>query len=160
MILLVSSSVKSSQCASAIAETTGVPTKISSSFHAAAEQLRNHDHQLVVIDLGLAEADPEAGEALIQELSTAMPLYVNFAISGLDRVVREVRAGLLRHKREVVSARRSAEENLRNELKGTVTALLLSCEMALQVPGLPQAAEVKMLAVDELAREVKLKIEA
>jgi len=48
---------------------------------------------------------------------------------------------------------------LRNELKGTVTALLLSCEMALQAPNLETSAEAKMRAVYELAQEMRAKLE-
>jgi hypothetical protein len=77
----------------------------------------------------------------------------------MDRVVREVRAALHRRKREVLLARQGAEENLRNEFKGTITALLLSCEMALQTPNLQAAAEVKMRVVYELAREMRVKLE-
>jgi len=48
---------------------------------------------------------------------------------------------------------------MRNELKGTVTALLLSCEMALQAPNLETSAEAKMRAVYELAQEMRAKLE-
>jgi hypothetical protein len=44
-------------------------------------------------------------------------------------------------KKEAVLARQGAQQALRNELKGTVTALLLSCEMALQAPNLETFAE-------------------
>ena len=159
MILLVTSSAKAPECARAIENVTGESTRIAASLRDASNQLREAQYELVVIEQGLAEADSEEADALLQHLDVAMPLYVNFAISGIDRVVREVRAALHRHKREVLAARRSARENLRNELKGTVTALLLSCEMALQVNGLPQAAELKLHTVDELAREMKQKLE-
>jgi hypothetical protein len=36
--------------------------------------------------------------------------------------------------------------------------LLLSCEMALQVPELPPPAQTKMQAVEALAREVSAKL--
>ena len=77
----------------------------------------------------------------------------------MDRVVREVRAALHRRKREVLLARQGAEQSLRNELKGTITALLLSCEMALQTPDLHAAAEAKMRTVYELTREMRAKLE-
>jgi hypothetical protein len=37
--------------------------------------------------------------------------------------------------------------------------LLISCEMALDVPNLPVFAETKMRAVDALAREMRTKLE-
>jgi hypothetical protein len=84
-------------------------------------------------------------------------MYANFAISGIDRVARELRAALHRHKREVVVARQSAEQTLRNELKGTLTALMLSCELALQAPD-QTTAEVKVRQVYELALEMRNKL--
>ena len=91
-------------------------------------------------------------------MGMATPLYINLAISGIERVIRELRTALHRRKKEMLIARQGAEQKLRNELKDTVTALLLSCEMALQVPTLPTAAEVKLRAVDNLARAVREKI--
>jgi hypothetical protein len=69
-----------------------------------------------------------------------------------------VRWALLRRKREVLSAKNDAEQALRHELNDTLTALLLSCEMALQVPELPALAESRMQAVEALAREVSVKL--
>ena len=57
-------------------------------------------------------------------------------------------------------ARQGAQQALRDELKDTVTALLLSCEMALQVPDLPSIAEDRMRAGVELAREMRKKLGA
>ncbi|GAC1431353.1 MAG: hypothetical protein NVS1B11_12210 [Terriglobales bacterium] len=88
----------------------------------------------------------------------ATPLYLNFAIGGIARVVRECRLALLRRKKEESNARLSAQQNLRNELKGPITALLLSCEIAMQSPGLPPGAELKLREMNELARNVRSKL--
>jgi hypothetical protein len=50
------------------------------------------------------------------------------------------------------------ERQLRNEMKGTITALLVSCELALQSQGLPDVAENKLRTVDELARELSARL--
>ena len=56
------------------------------------------------------DAEPDAGEAILQLLGSASPVYVNFAISGIQRVVRELRAALYRRKREVLVAHQAAED--------------------------------------------------
>jgi hypothetical protein len=84
---------------------------------------------------------------------------VNFAITKTERVVRELRTALLRRKKEVTLLRQGAQQALRNELKDPVTALLLSCEMALQVPNLQGAAEAKIRTVYQLAQVVRNKLE-
>src|SRR5277367_2305718 len=104
MILLVTSSTKAPECARAIENVTGESIRIAASLRDASNQLREAQYELAVIEQGLAEADPEEADALLQHLDVAMPVYVNFAISGVDRVGREVRAALHRHKREVLAA--------------------------------------------------------
>ena len=77
---------------------------------------------------------------------------------GIVRLSCELRSALHRRKRELLAARQEAEQALRSELRGSITALLLSCEMALGVPNLPLLAESKMRAVDALAKEVRAKL--
>jgi hypothetical protein len=52
-------------------------------------------------------------ETLQQHMGTAIPVQINFAISGIGRVVRELRAALERRKREVLVARQAAKQTLR-----------------------------------------------
>ena len=90
-----------------------------------------------------------------QHIGTAVPVHVNFAINGMDRVARELRAALTRHKRAVLLVRQEAQQAVRNELKDAITALLLSCEMALQVPNLQSGAESQMRTVHQLTQEIR-----
>jgi len=113
----------------------------------------------ILIDQAFLETDPVESDMVLEHIGTAIPVPVNFAISGMDRVVRDLRSALHRHKKEVLLMRQEVQQALRNELKDTVTALLLSCEMALQVPNLPGAAEIKMRSVRTLAQEVRVKLD-
>ena len=158
MILLITPSARAQECAQAIQQATTENVQIASTLQQAATQLRASEYAAVVIDQFLVEAEPDETESVMQHLGTAVALHVNFAISGVERVIRETRAALNRRKRETIAARREAEQILRSELKGTVTALLLSCEMALGVPNLPQTAENKLRTVYDLAREMRSKI--
>jgi NCAIR mutase (PurE)-related protein len=158
MILLITPSARAQECAGALQQATNEAAQVAATLREAATQLRAQEYSAIVIDQSLLEAEPDGGEMVLQHIGTAMPVYVNLAISGIERVVRELRAALCRRKREVIVARQGAEQALRSELKGTVTAMLLSCEMALQVPNLPNAAEAKIRAAYELAREMRTKI--
>jgi hypothetical protein len=159
MILLITPYAKGRDWAGALDEAIGEPVQVAANLRDATAQLRAQEYSAIVIDHSLLEAEPDESEVVLHHIGTAIPVYINFAICGMDRVVREVRAALHRRKREVLLARQGAEENLRNEFKGTITALLLSCEMALQTPNLQAAAEVKMRVVYELAREMRVKLE-
>jgi hypothetical protein len=112
----------------------------------------------VVFDLLLLDAQPDESETVLKHLGSAVPVYLNFAITGTARAAREVRWALQRRKREVLAAKNEAQQTLHHELNDTLTALLLSCQMALQVPELPAQAETKMQAVEALAREVSVKL--
>lgn len=158
MILLMTTSAKAQDCATAITQATSEPVKIATTLGQAAALLKADEFAALVVDQQFQEADPDEAERVLLHMGMATPLYINLAISGIERVIRELRTALHRRKKEMLIARQGAEQKLRNELKDTVTALLLSCEMALQVPTLPSAAEVKLRAVDTLARAMREKI--
>jgi hypothetical protein len=124
------------------------------------QAIEGKEFSAVVFDLLLLDAQPEEGETVLKHLGSAAPVYLNFAITGTARAARELRWALQRRKREVLAAKDEAQQALRHELKDTLTALLLSCQMAMQVPELPAQAETKMQAVESLAREVSAKLAA
>jgi hypothetical protein len=158
MILVITPSQRAQECARALQEATAEVTQVATTLRQAATQLRSEEFSALVIDQSLLEAEPSESDLVLQHIGTAIPVYVNFAISGIERVTRELRAALCRRKREVLVARQAAEEALRSELKGTVTALLLSCEMALAVPDLSSTVQGKIRAIHELAREMRTRI--
>jgi hypothetical protein len=158
MILLITSLAKIQDCSNALQETTGEPVQVAASLGEAVTQLQAHEFSALVIDQLLLDAEPDDIETILKHMGTAVPVYSNFAISGIERISRELRSALHRRKRELLIARQDAEQTLRSELKDAITALLLSCEMALDVPNLPLFAETKMRAVDALAKEMRAKL--
>jgi hypothetical protein len=93
-------------------------------------------------------------------LGTAILVQVNLAISGMERLVREVRAALQRRQREEVRARQAAIGRLHSELNSTITALLLSSELALETAGLPAAAAERLQALHELVKKLRKQLES
>lgn len=158
MILLITSLAKAHESAKALEQATNEAAQVAATLHEAVTVLQSQDFSAVVIDQLLLDSEPDEAETVLKHLGTAVPVYLNFAISGIDRVVQELRSALNRRNREVSLARQEAEQALRKELKDTITTLLLSCEMALQVPNLPMFAEAKMRTVDALAREMREKL--
>ncbi len=156
MILLITSSARAQECAAAVQEATGEETSRAESRHRASELLRTENYSAVVIDECLLEPDPEINDqVLLQDIGDAIPVYVNLAISGSDRVAREVKTALKRRERQTAIAQRAAETTLRNELKGSVTAMLLSCQMALGTQGLPSSAVVRIKSIHDAAQEIR-----
>jgi len=160
MILLITPSARSQECAQAVQTATEQPTHVAATLQAAGSLLRAQEYSAVIIDQFLLEAEPDAGDQMLQHLGTAIPVYVNFAISGIERVVREIRTALQRRQREEQVARQSAERAMWSELKESVTALLLSCDLALSLPGVPTPAAEKLRVMHELACQIRERLGA
>jgi hypothetical protein len=107
-----------------------------------------------VIDQFLVETEPEESDQTLEHLGTAFPVYINFGVSGMERVVREVRSALHQRKSEETSARRAVREQMRSEMRETLTAMLLSCELAMSMPEVPAPAAEKIRAIDNPARDL------
>jgi len=160
MILLISSLARVQDLAQALQEETQEPVQVCVTFAEAMAALQAREFSAVILDQLLLDGDPDGGETARKHFGSAIPVYVNFAVNGSARLVRELRSALQRRQRDIAAARKDAQHALRHELNDTVTALLLSCELALQVPDLPASAESKMQQVDALAKEVSAKLGA
>jgi len=159
MILLITPSARGQQCADSLSAATGQGTHWARHLQEAAARLREQTYTSAVIDQFLLETEPEESQQTIEHLGTAFPVYINFGVTGMDRLVREVRAALHRRSREESVARRAVAEQMHSEMRETLTALLLSCELAMSVPDVPMPAVEKIRAIDNLAREMRLRLQ-
>jgi CheY-like chemotaxis protein len=160
MILLITPSVRGQECAVALKESTGNETHWAENLQQAVARLREQSYSAVVLDQFLLENDPTESDQVIEHLGTAFPVYLNFAISGMERLLREVRSALHRRKREETQARRSVEQQIRSEMCESLTAMLLSCELAMSVPEVPAPAAEKIRLIDNLARDMRQRLGA
>lgn len=162
MILLVTPSERASECAAALHAATDDEVVVAESLARATIVLRarGDDCQVAVFDQSPLEAEPNEAESTLGHLGTAIPVQVNLAISGIERLVRDVRGAMQRRQREEASARQAAMGRLQSELNGTVTALLLSSELALETPGLPPAAKERLQSVHELVKKFRHQLES
>lgn len=157
MILLITPSARVQESAKALDSAVSNTVQVAPTLRQAVTQLRSQEYEVVAIDQLLADTEPDESELVLEHVASAIPLYVNFGISGIDRVARELRTALHRRKREMTMARQAAEQQLRSELKDTVTALLLSCELAMQ-SGDAETMHAKIRQVHELAVELRTKL--
>jgi hypothetical protein len=160
MILLITPSARGLECAASLKADTGNETHWAESLQQAMVQLREQSYTAVVIDQFLLENEPSESDLVLDHLGTAFPVYLNFAVSGMERLLREVRSALHRRKREETQARRSVEEQFRSEMCESLTVMLLSCELAMSVPNVPTPAAEKIRTIDNLAREMRLRLGA
>jgi hypothetical protein len=159
MILLITPSQRAAECAEALKDNTAEEIVVADTLHRAVTLLRAEAYRAVVFDQHLFEVEPDEVDTAMQHLGTAIPVQISFAISGIERVVREVRAALNRRTREQAAARQAATGLLCSELKGTVTALLLQCELAREAPGIPPAAAEKIQTAYNLVQKLRAQLE-
>jgi hypothetical protein len=160
MILLVTPSLRGEASAQALKQATGNEVTVAESLPEATTLLRMHEYVSVVLDQYLVETEPNQSSTLMEQLGTAIPVQVNLAVSAMDRVVREVRAAVQRRGREQAIARRAAQESRLSELNGTVTALLLQCELAMATPELPLTTTEKLRSAHDLINQLRTKLDA
>lgn len=159
MVLLVTPSERAAECAAALHGATGEAIVLAESLAQAASLLRKECYLAVVLDQHLLETEPHEAETTLEHMGTAILVQVNLAISGMERLVREVRAAVQRRQGEEARARQAALGRLHSELNGTLTALLLSSDLALATPNLPPAAAEKLQSVHELVQKLRQQLE-
>lgn len=160
MILIVTPCQRAAECADALKGNTGEEVVLADTLQRATSLLRAEAYRAVVFDQQLLEAEPDEVDTTMQHLGTAIPVQISFAISGIERVVREVQAALRRRTHEQAAARQAATGLLRSELNGTVTALLLQCEMARETSGITPAAAEKIETAYNLIQKLRAQLES
>jgi hypothetical protein len=159
-ILLVTGIEGARNCADVIAKNLGTEVEIAEGRRTALAALRRGEFSAVVVDETIAECDPAAAEAIWERAGLAIPVQVNFALTGAARLIRELRAALNRREREQALARKAATAAIESELKSTVAGLLLHSELALSgsEAGSPVAERLRTLA--DLAGTLRQKLSA
>jgi hypothetical protein len=158
MILLISAAKNAASCVSAVEKNTGERVQLVQNLSAGAAMLRGGEFSAVVVDQAFVDLNPISADVLWKHTGTAIPVFVNFAISGAERLVRDVLAALSRREKERVLAAKAAETALRSELNSAVTGILLSSELALASPALPAGIVNKLQSVHELALQMRTRL--
>jgi hypothetical protein len=147
-VLLVTGIEGARNCAGVLAKQLEMQVEVADGRKTALSMLRHKDFSALVLDDTIAECDPAGAEAIWDRAGLAIPLQVNFAVSGTARLVRDIRAALHRREREQALARNAASAAVESELKSTVAGLLLQSELALSGmdSGTPARERVRMVA--------------
>ena len=154
-ILMVTGIEGARNCAAVVGGQLGMEVEVAEGRKAALAALRRREFSAVVVDETMAECDPAAAEAVWAHAGLAIPLQINFALSGAARLIREIRAALHRREREQTLARRAATEAIECELKSTVAGLLLHSQLALSGSEVSPPVAEKLRVVAELAGSLR-----
>jgi hypothetical protein len=150
-ILMITGIAGAENCAAVLSKQFGLLVETAATRKEGLAALRRREFVIVIIDQSLVEDVEDGMDTLLKRTGLAIPLEINFAISGCGRVVREVRAALLRRELERSLALSAAAISLQSDLRETATGLLLQAQLALVEPGIsPQLAERLQLILEHV----------
>jgi hypothetical protein len=159
-ILMVTGIEGARNCAAVVGAQLGMEVEVAEGRKAALAALRRREFAAVVVDDTLADCDPAAAETIWEHAGLAIPLQINFALSGAARLIREIRAALYRREREQTLARRAAAAAIEAELKSTVAGLLLNSQLALKGSEGASPVADKLRLVADLAGNLRQQLSA
>ena len=159
-ILLVTGIEGARNCSDQVQKQLGMAVEVAEGRREALARLRKSEFLAVVIDETLAECDPAAADRICEAAGLAIPLQINFAVSGAERLIREIRSALHRREREQTVARRAATAAIEAELKSTVAGLLLHSQLALSGNEVPPAVADRLRVVADLAGNLRQQLNA
>jgi signal transduction histidine kinase len=159
-ILLVTGIEGAQNCADVVGKQLEMEVAIAEGRKTALAQLRRREFAVVVVDETVAACDPAAAEAIWERAGLAIPLQINFAVSGASRLIREIRAALRRREREQELARRAAAAAVESELKSTVAGLLLQSQLALSSSDAASPVAERLRMVADLAVDLRRQLGA
>jgi hypothetical protein len=159
-ILLVTGIEGARNCSDQVQKQLGMAVEVAEGRREALARLRKSEFLAVVIDETLAECDPAAADRICEAAGLAIPLQINFAVSGAERLIREIRSALHRREREQAVARRAATAAIEAELKSTVAGLLLHSQLALSGNEVPPAVADRLRVVADLAGNLRQQLNA
>lgn len=154
-ILFVTGIEGARNCADVVGKLLDMEMVIAEGRKAALAQLRQREFAAVVVDDTVAACDPAAAEAIWDRAGLAIPIQLNFAVSGAARLVREIRAALHRREREQELARRAAAAAVESEVKNTVAGLLLQSQLALSSSDAASPVAERLKLVANLAGDLR-----
>jgi len=154
-ILIVTGMEGAENCAANLTRMLGLDCEVAQGRKAAITALKRFDFAAVVLDESLIDSDQPGSELIWENAGLAIPVQANFAVTGAQRLAREIRMALSRRERERALAREAATEAIDSELKSTVAGLLLHSQLALADREIPPQLAEKLRVVADLAGSLR-----
>jgi hypothetical protein len=160
MILMVTVAQRAAECGARLQQASGEQVLTAQNLLEATTLLRAASYALVIFDQNLIETVPHESATALAHLGGAWSLDINFALTGIDRLVDQVQSALKRRERERTAARSGAVRALHSELNDGLATILLECGAALELPDLPPSAAERFDTIRQAAQKICALLEA
>ena len=154
-VLIITALEGAENLAAVLSEKLGTRVEIARTQRTGLHRAKSGEFGVVVVEEHLVAGDPEWADRLWAEAGSALPMQVNFALTGGARLAREVKGAFARMQEEQNVARRDAVSEIEAELKGSLTGLLLQSELAMREPPGSAGLTSKLQKLVELAAEIR-----
>ena len=158
-ILMITAIAGAENCATVLSKQFGLAVETARSRKEGLAALRRREFAIIIVDQSLVEQPDNGMDSLLKHAGLAVPLEINFAISGCGRVVREVRAALMRREREKDMALSAAVSSIRSDLRDGIAGLLLQAQLALVEPGITPPLTERLHLLLELASNLRQRLD-
>ncbi len=159
MILLVTRSRSVSGYSELLQRGCAERIEILGSYAEATAALGQRHYSAIIIDDDIAKADAPGDSRFRKACGSVPPVCLDFSVSHPEEILRQL-AKIVSNTRAERLAARVAASRLREQLRSSLTGILLSSELAMAVPELPRAAQVKIKFVHDLAQGMSRQLEA
>jgi hypothetical protein len=159
-ILIVTGMEGAQNCATALTHLLGIECEVAQGRKVAVAALKRQEYGAVVVDEAVIDADATGSEHIWEQAGLAIPVQINFAVTGTQRLAREIRMALSRRERERALAHEAAAAAIETELKSTVAGLLLHSQLALAEREIPAPLAEKLRVVADLAGNLRRQLAA
>ena len=154
-LLIVTGIEGAENCVSALSNLLDLSCELARGRKAAIVFLKRNEYAAVVVDQSVVDADPAGSEQIWENSGLAVPVQVNFALSGVERLSREIRMALKRREREHALAHEAAAATIQLELKSTISGLLLHSQLALSDREVSPPLAARLRVVADLAASLR-----
>ncbi|MFC5864052.1 hypothetical protein ACFPT7_17230 [Acidicapsa dinghuensis] len=154
-ILIITGMEGAENCAAALSRLLTTECDVAQGRRSAITMLNRGEYAAVILDEALIDSDPQGADLIWERTGLAIPMQINFALTGVQRLAREIRMALSRAERERAIARAAAAAAIENELKTTVAGLLLHSQLALADLQVSSPAAEKLRLVADLAGSLR-----
>jgi hypothetical protein len=160
-ILMVTAIAGAENCAAVLFRQFQMQVQTVPTRREAIAALRRGEYRVAIFDESLVEPAGDAcdfaangDDPLYRHLGGAIPVEVNFAISGCGRLLRTVRAALGRAGREREAAATATAASVDREWRESAAGLLLQAQLAQAEPGVSPALAERLKTIAGLAEKL------
>ncbi len=159
-VLLVTATHGAENLAKVLSEGTGVVLEVARSRRAALASLRRQTFAAVIVDNELPANEVTSTEMLWQNGGVAVPLELDLRALGAAALTRLLRSMLERRNEMEAVVREEVTRSMAEELRSTVTGMLLQSDLALRDQNLSPILEKRVRHLRAMADDLRLRLRA